>query len=415
MRFGFSNSIERNNFYLYLMGTFVSQLGSVLYTFVMSLYILKLTDSGVYFSLNLAISMIPIVFIMPLAGVLADRWDKKSIVVIMDLLSGLLLVGLYVFIYKRGITLALVYSTTFILSIFSAVFDIGFSSAKIDLVLEERLIVLNSTGDIISSLTRIIGPLVGGLLFSIIDTRTFILINGISFILSGISEVFIDFDFNKKRNTRINNKFLEDIKLGYQYIINRKDIKSILQIFIIINLALSLSVTVPLPYIINNTLKLGTKSYGIIQAGFPIGLIIGASLISRFLKRMTYEKIFKSSLLIFSILIAVFGVVLFTKDIIRLNNLSYLTYYLIVVAIMGIFISFIDIPVLTYLQTRTSPNYLGRVMGIGMSVVKVTTPLAYILSGFLLDNLEARYVVLLGSLICLIYFSNIRKTQFIKD
>lgn len=66
------------------MGTFVSQIGTVLYTFVMSLYVLKLTDSGMYFALNLAISMIPIILIMPLAGVLADRWNKKTMVLIMD-------------------------------------------------------------------------------------------------------------------------------------------------------------------------------------------------------------------------------------------------------------------------------------------------------------------------------------------
>lgn len=84
MRFSFSANKERNNFVLYLMGTFVSQIGTVLYTFVMSLYVLKLTDSGMYFALNLAISMIPIILIMPLAGVLADRWNKKTMVLIMD-------------------------------------------------------------------------------------------------------------------------------------------------------------------------------------------------------------------------------------------------------------------------------------------------------------------------------------------
>ena len=415
MRFVFSGKTERNNFVLYLMGTFVSQIGAVLYTFVMSLYVLKLTDSGMYFALNLAISMIPIILIMPLAGVLADRWNKKTMVLIMDFLSGLLLVVVYILIYNNEMSLILIYFTTFVLSIFSAIFDIAFSAAKIELVLEEKLLLLNSTGDIISSLTRIIGPLVGGVLFATIDTKTFILINGISFILSAISETFIDFNFNKKSGILKKQRFAEDIKEGYKYIINRIDIKSILGIFVIINLALSISVTVPLPYIINSKLKLGTKNYGIIQAGFSIGLIVGALLIPRFMKTISYETIFKSSLPIFSILIVIFGVVLFVGDIIELSNLGYSIYYFVIVTIMGVFISFIDIPVITYLQTKTSSNYIGRVMGMGMSVVKITTPISYILSGILLDTVKVGYVVLSGSIICFIYFLFIRKKQLIKD
>lgn len=82
---------------------------------------------------------------------------------------------------------------------------------------------------------------------------------------------------------------------------------------------------------------------------------------------------------------------------------------------MGVFISFIDIPILTYLQTKTASDYMGRVMGIVMSVVKMTTPVAYIVSGILLDMVKARYVVLIGSLICFFYFLYIRKKQFIED
>ena len=327
----------------------------------------------------------------------------------------MLLVGVYIFIYSNEISLILIYFTTFVLSVFSAIFDIAFSAAKIELVLEEKLLLLNSTGDIISSLTRIIGPLVGGVLFATIDTKTFILINGISFILSAISETFIDFNFNKKSGILKKQRFAEDIKEGYKYIISRIDIKSILGIFVIINLALSISVTVPLPYIINSKLKLGTKNYGIIQAGFSIGVIVGALLITRFMKKISCETIFKSSLPIFSILIVIFGAVLFVGEIMELSNLGYSIYYFVIVTIMGVFISFIDIPVITYLQTKTSSNYIGRVMGMGMSVVKITTPISYILSGILLDTVKVGYVVLLGSLICFIYFLFIRKKQLIKD
>lgn len=399
----FSNTKELKNYTLYSLGLLVSQFGSTLYTFVISLYVLKITDSGMFFAINLAISMIPVIFVMPFAGVLADKGNKKANVIVMDSLSGLLLISLYLYMSSNSLNMIHIYLTTLILASFTSIFNISLGAAKVNIVDDKRLVFINSTTDIITSITRILGPLLGGLLFVLIDVRIFILINGASFIASAISEIFIDFKYNYEEQLHDEKTdFIEDMKDGYKYVFKRDDLKNLMGIFVVINVAFSLSVIVPLPFIVNNVLKLGSANYGIIQSALPIGIIVGALIVSKIMKKTTYKNIFKYSLYMFLFIIAIFSAVLFI-DSSSVTNTFYIVYYFIAVFITGVMISCVDIPIITYLQTKNEKKYIGRVMAIVISSVKIATPLSYILSGYLLDLIKVEYVTMLGGVFVLAY------------
>ena len=70
--------------------------------------------------------------------------------------------------------------------------------------------------------------------------------------------------------------YFKEIAEGFKYLISQKDIIEILAIFIIFNFFISFSVTIPIPIILNNILKIPTKSFGLIQGAIPVGMIIGA-------------------------------------------------------------------------------------------------------------------------------------------
>ena len=59
-----------------------------MFTFAMGLYILRVTGSGMSFALSLLLSMVPSLIFGPIAGSFADRFDRKRIVILMDVLSG---------------------------------------------------------------------------------------------------------------------------------------------------------------------------------------------------------------------------------------------------------------------------------------------------------------------------------------
>ncbi|TKH87599.1 MFS transporter, partial [Bacillus cereus] len=95
---------------------------------------------------------------------------------------------------------------------------IGLEAVKPNMVTKERLMRINSISKIIDSISLILGPMLGGIVFAVFDIKTFIIINGISFILSAISILFINFklceqNINEECSIREIN-FIEDIKEG---------------------------------------------------------------------------------------------------------------------------------------------------------------------------------------------------------
>ncbi|MEY8417359.1 MFS transporter [Tissierella praeacuta] len=391
---------QRLNFVLFSFGKFVSIFGASIYSFATGLHILKITGSGLNFALSIIVSIIPMIIINPFAGVIADKFNKKKIVVAMDIVNGVFLMLLYIISSIYGLKTQMIYISTFITAIFTTIFSISMEAAIPNIVSENMLININSISKIIDSASSILGPMIGGIVFAFIDIRFFILFNGISYVLSGISEMFIDFKYNYDGSKEEENSsgFVEDMKDGLEYVMKRKDIIGIFSIFITLNFFIGLSVTIPLPYIINNLLALNSKRLGIIQSAFPIGMIIGALLIKKIMKTTSYKKILIFSSLVLGICTNLLGVPILFKNLLFTNTIYTLYYYGIMI-VFGVAISFIDIPIMYILQKLIPDEYRGRVLSIVMSVAKITLPVGLILSGFLLNIMPAYFITTLGGIL----------------
>ena len=397
------NRKEISNLVLFSLGKFVSVFGTSVYTFAIGLYVLKVTGSGLSFAVTLGFGLVATIIFNPIGGAMADRFDKKKIVVAMDLLNGLLFITVYFISLIYDLNLITIYLSTFLTTVFTTIFGISFETAKPNIISDKNLMSINSISRIIESISSILGPILGGLIFAFIDIQSFIFVNGISFIFSSISEVFIDFKYNytAKNKEEINTGFINDIKEGFKYIINRKDIIGICSVFISLNFFISFSVTVPLPFIINNVLKLSSREFGIIQSSFPIGMILGAILVKKVIKKVSYNKllVFMSALLSGSMVLL--GVPLLLINI-RLNNINYLLYYSLIMIIFGIAISLIDIPIIYILQKIIPDEFRGRVLSISMSAGKIISPIALILSGFLLNKIPSYILPITGGILLLV-------------
>ena len=140
---------EKGNLLLFLSGKSISLFGSAIYTFAIGLYLLKTTGSGLTFATNIVLYTVPMVIINPLAGVIADRINKKIMVVGSDLLNGVFLIGVYLMAGRIGLSVPLVYISTFVMTVLTAFFDIGIESAKPNLVSERKLVDINSLARVI--------------------------------------------------------------------------------------------------------------------------------------------------------------------------------------------------------------------------------------------------------------------------
>ncbi|WP_377865545.1 MFS transporter [Bacillus sp. R86525] len=396
---------ELKNICLYSIAKTVSIFGSSIYSFALGLYVLQITGSAFNFALTLILGTIPMIVMNPFAGVVADKVDKKILVVCMDLLSGCLLITVYILSSYYGLNLFIIYTTTFLMTVFTTFFGIGLEAAKPNIVSKERLMSINSISKIIDSVSLILGPMLGGIVFAVFDIKIFIIINGISFILSGISILFIHFklfDFNINEECskkRIN--FSKDIKEGFSYLIEKESLKNTFRILISLNFFLGFAVTVPLPYIINTVLNLSSKQFGIIQGTFPVGMIIGAILVKKITDRFSYSYLLKKLSSMLAVFMIISGIPVLFKSF-EVNDFVYVITYCVVMFFLGIFIALIDIPLIYFMQKEIPDKYRGRVLSIGLSLGKMMLPIAMALSGLLLNYIPAYTIPIVGGIVFLI-------------
>lgn len=402
------NKEDRNSILFYL-ANLISIFGTAIYTFAISLYTLKITGSSISFSTTLILSILPIIILNPFVGVIVDKFNKKKLAVMANILNGIFLFIVYLISNWKGLNLGTIYLSTFVITSINIIFDISIDSAIPNIVSKEKVVNINSGNRIIDSISSVLGPVLGGVAFAAFNIETFILINSISFIVSAILDTLIDFKYNTENESeeiesesitvgKLN--YFKEIAEGFKYLISKGYIIRILSIFIIFNFFISFSVTIPIPIILNNILEIPAKSYGLIQGGIPVGIIIGAFVVKKIIAKYKLNNIFSAVGIVMSVNIILLSIPLLFKT---MNNINvYIMYYLVIMIFMGICISLVDIPFSYTMQTNIEEEYRGRSISLTISIVKVVVPISYIISGILLQSIEPYIVVLFGGISVLI-------------
>lgn len=404
--------VELRNRLFYIIGNFISVFGSSIYKFAIGLYVLKLTGSGLTFAGSLIFSILPSVIMAPITGVIVDKVDKKKLIILMDIINGCIFLMLFLLFITDNINIWIIYGTNMVIGVLSNLFSTAFTSAKPKFVFKENLLGINSIGTIISSLSSILGPVVGGIVFGIIGVEIFVIFNSISFLISAIMETSIDFKINDEEDKDVIQKkkskgILEDMKGGFKYIGRRKDIVYVMGIFVVMNFYLALSINVPIPYIANNILGLSSKGYGIIQGGFPVGMIIGAVVVKR-LKVIPYMKIIMNTNYVIAVALAMMTFAVVSTDFLGTFHTSLLL--TMMMCCIGISISFINIPIMYFMQKEVEEEFRGRVWSAAIGTVSIVIPLALGISGVITKIAPPYIAFLVGVVIILI----MNMTTFIK-
>ncbi|MFD3158022.1 MFS transporter [Haloimpatiens sp. FM7330] len=403
------------NMTLLLLGQLVSLFGSYIYSFAISLYVLKTTSSGITFAATMVFGTLPRIIFGPIAGVIADKINRKKMVVIMDVLSGLIVMALFAAATIDTLRVPYIYTASFLLSTCSTFFDIPFKASIPNIVDDKNLMRINSLSNAISSIAQISGPFLGGLIFAFIDIKLFLIINSISFIISGITEMFIDFNFNKtKGNTEINNtienkskdsmitSFFKQFNEGFKFLKSQKALFILSMFLIFLNFLFMLGSIVPYSYILVKVVGVSESQFGILEAIFPVGMLIGAAILS-----ILPEKDKKFKTLIFNLLITEICIIFIGIPVIPslmiFDNLTYFIFYMVDFFILGVAISIVNIPLNVMIQRETPDNLRGRVQSLISTLSNVLTPFAMILSGILLDLLPSYILPITAGTLLLIF------------
>lgn len=177
-----SNQLYSKNFMILVIGQIISLFGSSIQRFALSLYLLDLTGSASLFATILAISMLPIVLVSPIAGILADRGDKKKWMVLLDTISGIILMIYALFIFQGRDYVVIVAIMMVLLSVISTLYQPIVNTCIPILVADDQLVRGNAIIQQVASLSNFLGPLIAGVLYGVLGIKGVIILNIISFL-----------------------------------------------------------------------------------------------------------------------------------------------------------------------------------------------------------------------------------------
>ena len=369
------------DFILVLIGQIISLFGNSILRFALPLYMLNITKSASLFGIVSACSFIPMIFATPIGGLIADRINKRNIMVFLDFLTAsitcisMLLMGRVNLVILILICLILLYSI-------QGIYQPTVQASIPFLVSSNDIIQANASINLVASLANLIGPVIGGILFGFWGIIPILYISGLCFFAAAIMEMFINIPSVKKHE---DNKFLcsilTDMKDSFTFMIHhRPEILKMSFIISIFNLILSACAMIGLPIIITQNLGLSLETanrlYGYVEGAMGAGSLIGWILAGVLAKNI---KIRYANLLIIICSLTFLPIAVALS-----SSLPVITTYVIITAssfFMMMLASFFSIQLMSCLQILTPNELLGKVISCAMCIVMCATPLGQAIYG----------------------------------
>ena len=174
-------SLRVRNYRLYFIGQAISLCGTWMQTIGQAWLVLQITKSGTQLGLVVAVQFIPVLFLGPWGGLIADRFSKRKILYFTQSISALLALTLGILVATHSVSLWMVYALAFILGLVNTVDNPTRQTFVTELVGKDKLANAVSLNSIEINLARVIGPAVGGILIASLGLAPLFILNGASF------------------------------------------------------------------------------------------------------------------------------------------------------------------------------------------------------------------------------------------
>ena len=357
------------NFYKLWLGELISNIGSGMTAFALSVYVYEKTGSVSYVSLITLLSFMPSIILSPIGGLLADRYDRRLLMIIGDLFSGLGLIYILWNIQAGEKSIVPIFVGITFSSIFTSLLEPSYRATLTDILEEENYAKANGLIQVAGSAKYLISPVIAGVILSVADIRVILLLD----ILTFITTCLMIFLVRKSMNSETQNYKKDSFKgllEGLFIIKENRGIYSLVIIMFFVCFFMGFIQILIRPMILALS---SVKTAGIMESLCAAGLLIGSLWIGIAGIKKNYSKILAVACFFCGIFMSMTGVN---------ENL----------AIIGIstFLFFSTLPFMNscadVLVRVSIPNELqGRVWGLISLITQMGTVVAYIISGIMAD------------------------------
>ena len=377
-------AFRHRNYRLFFSGQIISVTGTWLQMVAQGWLVLQLTNSALLLGVVGSISALPVLVFSLFAGVAADRFNKRNLIVATQTSAMMLAFILAALIHWNIVTIYHIVAIGFLLGTVNAFDAPTRQSFVIEMVGREDLtnaIALNSA---MFNSARIIGPAVAGIVIATVGIAGAYFLNGISFIavIAGLLLMRVNYTaLTSKTSVR------QRLKEGFRFIRENRMVTALLTLTAVVSI-FSMSYMVLMPIFARDILKVGARGLGYLMSAAGFGALVGALMISSLGDFRTKGKLLLTGNLTFCVMLALFS----------FSKLMPLSIILLIGAGWGMMTNMALTN--TLIQTAVPDQLRGRVMSVYTLMFMGMAPIGSLQAGALAHWLGAPVAIRIGAVIC---------------
>lgn len=407
--------MKEQNFIMIVIGQIISLFGNAILRFALPLYLLNETGSAALFGIVSACAFIPMIVLGPVGGIIADRVNKRNIMVVLDFSTALMVVGVIVLLGKVNLVV-LLFAALFLLYGIQGAYQPAVQASVPILLSGEHIMQGNAVINLVSSFSGLIGPVLGGALFGFFGIMSILYVSAVCFLLSAIMEIFIRIPYEKREaNGNIFAIGFSDLKESFYYMYREQPLILKFSVLIAgINMILSALMIIGLPVIVTQMLgfmpETANRLYGYAEGSMALGSLcggMGAGMLAVRLKvRSGYRILFYDALTLIPIGLAL-----------MLPIPQMVAYCVVTVScfVMMFLATLFSVQIMSYLQMIVPENMLGKVISCAMCIGMCASPLGQAIYGGLFQLLQNRIGLLFfGAAVITLFIALLMKKEYVK-
>lgn len=382
-------ALRHRNFRLFFGGQTISLVGSWMQRVALSWLVYRLTDSALLLGVVGFVGQIPAFFLAPFAGVLADRWNRRTLLIITQTLAMVQAAVLSLLVLSHWIVIWEVIALSLFLGVINS-FDMPIRQSFMIEMIEDKndlgnAIALNSS---MVNMARMLGPSVAGILIASVGEGMCFLLNAVSYI-AVIASLLLMKTRPPARPSRKQVRTWQVLKEGFMYAAGFEPIRAILLILGLVSL-MGMPYIVLMPVFARDILNGGPNGFGFLMGASGLGALAGAVYLAARKSVLGLGKMI-------SISAATFGIGLMALSVSRNFTLS-----LGWMALTGFGQMVLMASCNTLLQTIVEDDKRGRIMSFYTIAFMGMTPIGSLWAGFLATHIGTPWTLCIGGITCLL-------------
>jgi len=372
------------NFKLMLVSQIISLIGGNVLRFALLLFILDLTGSAGTFGIVMAVSQVPVFLFAIPGGIIADRMNKKKLIVFFDGIKTVICFVLVAIFLMGNYSVA---NLTFFIAVFMMILTLFtpiLTAATPAIVDEEVLVEANGAIQAINAMSEMLSFVLGGVLVATIGMVNIVILAGIAFLISTVIDLFIKISYEKqKAEFGVIKTAVLDMKESLTYAIKKNPFIIKLSVFMgVFAFFIMPIVTVAMPYIVRIQFEASDTMFGVSQAMTAFGMLVGG-ILSGSLKKWLQFKYFARLVMLASALCLLLAV---TVHIPLFSGVT-LPFWLfnILLMLVMILITFGSIIAMAFIQEQVPDKYLGKTVALVITILNIATPVSQSVFGMLME------------------------------